>query len=110
MPEINSQLLMIRREAERMAMNMPIQGSEADIMKLAMIRTNREITDDSELNGKIAMVLQIHDELLFEVEKEALGHASKTLKPIMESIISGKIFLPVDVKSGPNWASLKPLP
>ena len=107
LPEINSSLLMIKREAERMAMNTPIQGSEADIMKLAMIRTSDKILSDVKLKGKIQMILQIHDELLFEAEKDVLDYAVKTLEPIMENIIADKILLPVDVKSGPNWAMLE---
>jgi len=107
LPEINSGLAVVQREAERMAVNTPIQGSEADIMKLAMIRSSEKISSDPKLKGKIKMILQIHDELLFEVEKSILDYGAKTLKPIMENIISDKIFLPVDVKSGSNWALLE---
>ena len=108
LPEINSMLVTVKREAERMALNTPIQGSEADIMKIAMAQVSDKIVGDKALNGKIAMVLQIHDELLFEAEKDVLDHAVKTLKPIMENIIENKIALPVDVKCGPNWAELRP--
>ena len=107
LPEINSGLAMVQREAERMAMNTPIQGSEADIMKLAMIKTSEKISNDPKLKGRIKMILQIHDELLFEVDRGVLDYAAKTLKPIMENIITDKIILPVDVKSGPNWAALE---
>lgn len=107
LPEINSGLAMVKREAERMALNTPIQGTEADIMKMAMIKTSRKIAEDVKLSGKIAMVLQIHDELLFEAEKGVLDYAVKDLKPIMENIVSDKIILPIDVKIGPNWAELK---
>ncbi len=97
----------IRKEAERMAFNMPIQGSAADIMKLAMIKIHKELSDNKKFKDKIRMVLQIHDELLFEIKEDVLDEATKKLKNIMENAASEQIkdiAFPVEVKISDSWS------
>ncbi|QQG49732.1 MAG: DNA polymerase I [Candidatus Berkelbacteria bacterium] len=103
LPDIHAPNMMLRSAAERMAMNMPIQGTEADIMKLAMVEVAAKLPKGA------SMLLQIHDELLFEVEPEAVEGVATLVKDIMGSVVELKVPLTVDVKTGPNWADLKPL-
>ncbi len=99
-PEITSKNYMIRMAAERLAVNTPIQGTAADIMKLAMIRINQTI-QDAQL--KSFMVLQIHDELIFEVPDEEIETLRPLVKDAMEGAISLKVPLTVDIAIGKNW-------
>lgn len=99
-PEINSPNGMIRSAAERLAINMPIQGSQADIIKLAMLEINRKLVAQ---NMKSYMVLQIHDELIFEVPNEELKEMSQLVKESMENIVQLKVPLTVDIHIGKNW-------
>src|SRR3989338_6104808 len=105
LPEIYSQAEYIRKEAERMATNAPIQGTAADIVKLGMIRAQEFI--DKNLTGNAFQLLQIHDELLFEVKKEKMGFFAKSIRQILEEIYKGEVVLKVEVKVGPNWGELK---
>jgi len=105
LPEINSGVQMVRAAAERMAINMPIQGAGADIMKMAMIEVDKWIK--SQKDDKIKMLLQVHDELVFEVDKDFVEKAGKEIKRIMESVHQFDVPLVVDVESGKNWGSLK---
>lgn len=90
-----------------MAVNMPIQGTEADIMKKAMIEVSNAIRGDKELRGNIKMILQIHDELLFEVKNEELNRAKKIIPPILENVYkSDAVDFVIDVKTGPSWGDL----
>ncbi|PIR70696.1 MAG: DNA polymerase I [Candidatus Niyogibacteria bacterium CG10_big_fil_rev_8_21_14_0_10_42_19] len=107
LPEIVSAYQETRREAERMAINAPIQGSEADIIKLAMIKIGEFLKNDPRLNKKIKLILQIHDELLFEADKDAILDAREAFKPILENICGDKMTLPVEFKAGPDWGGLK---
>jgi DNA polymerase-1 len=105
-PEINSRNPMRRSGAERMAINAPIQGSAADIIKLAMIR----IADELE-RGRLStrMVLQVHDELIFEIPEAEMGIA-ENLRDWMSGVAELKVPLVVDVKAGPNWRDMTPIP
>lgn len=103
LPDIHAPNMMLRAAAERMAMNMPIQGTEADIMKMAMVEVAKRLPKEA------VMLLQIHDELLFEVEPSAVGRVSELLRKIMSDIVTLKVPLTVEIKSGPNWADLKPI-
>ena len=105
LPEIFSQAEYIRKEAERMATNAPIQGTAADIVKLGMIRAQEFI--DKNLTGDAFQLLQIHDELLFEVKKEKMGFFAKSIRQILEEIYKGEVVLKVEVKVGPNWGEMK---
>ena len=100
-PDIQSSNFMVRASAERAAANMPIQGTEADLMKRAMLQVDQQIGD----LGK--QILQIHDSILIECPKENAEKVSELLKTIMEGIAPElKISLKVDVHSGTSWGDL----
>jgi DNA polymerase I len=101
--EINSSNFQVRAAAERMAVNMPIQGLAADIIKLAMIESDRLIREKF---PKVRMILQIHDELLFEVPEREAEKFAADLKKIMESVYKLSVPLIVDVKVGDNWGEV----
>jgi len=103
-PEINSSNRQIREAAERMAINMPVQGTSADIIKVAMINLCQEM-DKRGLKSK--MVLQVHDELLFEIPAEETGEMDRLVTEIMSSALELSVPLKVDMKIGKNWAELK---
>ncbi|MFA6028128.1 MAG: DNA polymerase I [Patescibacteria group bacterium] len=103
-PEINSGVFQVQKAAERMAVNMPIQGTAADIMKMAMIEIQKQI-DAKKINAK--MVLQVHDELVFEVEdKQAVSEGAK-IKKIMANIYKLNCPIDVHINIGDNWEEAK---
>jgi DNA polymerase-1 len=102
-PEINSANFQVQSGAERMAINMPIQGMAADIMKLAMIAAEKIV---EEFAGQARTVLQVHDELLFEVKEEITDDFSQKIKIAMEQVYKLKVPLVVDVKMGDNWGEI----
>ncbi len=104
LPEINSKNFVERSFGERVAMNMPIQGSAADIMKIAMINVFERFLKEN-LDARI--LLQVHDELLVEVKKEEAEFAKKIVKEEMEKAVSLKVQLEVDVHEGNNWYESK---
>ncbi len=99
-PEINSQNNSMRQFAERTAINTPIQGSAADLIKVAMINIHRAI---KEKRLKSKMILQVHDELVFEVPKDEVDIMSKMVKAKMEEVAKLKVSIKVQVKVGKNW-------
>ena len=106
---INDKNFNVRNFQERAAINAPIQGSASEIMRLAMIRLNEKINDEK--NQSFKMLLQIHDELIFEVDEKKLNQSSKTIKEIMTSVKDSNLHsfsipLLVDVNSGDNWGQL----
>ncbi|MEK7117797.1 MAG: DNA polymerase [Patescibacteria group bacterium] len=107
---IKSPIPYIRASAERMAINAPLQGSQADIIKLAMIRIDEWVKSEK-LGDKIHLLLQIHDELIFEIEASLMQKASQEIKKIMESVLTSEQTngVPIIVNSdfGENWANLK---
>jgi DNA polymerase I len=103
LPELNSPQGGSRAQAERIAINTPIQGSAADLMKVAMLRMRRGL-DEAELTAR--MVLQVHDELLLEVEKPRLARACEVARSAMEGAAALSVPLKVDLKWGPNWAEM----
>ncbi len=105
-PEINSKNGMRRSMAERTAINSPIQGTAADIIKLAMIHISDEL---KRRRLRTRMVLQVHDELIFEVPADEL-HICETIRELMQNVVQLDVPLTVDVKQGPNWESMTPLP
>jgi len=105
LPEINSIDPKIRAQAERIAINMPIQGTAADICKMAMV----ELGEKGIINKDCKLILQIHDELLFEVREDKIKETIGKIKKIMENVIKLKVPLKVDIKVGSNWGELKPL-
>lgn len=101
--DINSRNANIRTRAERMAVNAPIQGSAADIIKLAMIECDKYIKENS-LDAKC--ILQIHDELIFEVNENIILEFTDTMKNIMERVVSLSVPLLVNAETGDNWGQL----
>ena len=97
---INSQNNMLRSGAERNAINAPIQGSAADIIKIAMIRIHDEFKKQS-LKSK--MLLQVHDELVFDVHNSEKELVKKIVKNTMESAVKLDVPLRIDLEFGKNW-------
>ena len=93
------------RAAQREAINMPIQGGEADVMKLAMIKLDEEI--EKNFKDDAFILLQIHDELVFEVKENRLDEFEKKAKEIMGEAVSLVVHLDVSSASGDNMAELK---
>lgn len=104
LPEIRSTNFQRRSLAERMAMNTPIQGTAADIIKLAMIRTYKAL---QEAGLKSRMLLQVHDELVLEVPQEELPQVKALLKQAMEQAAELQVPLTIDINAGKNWAEAK---
>ena len=98
--DINSQNAIVRGAAERTAINAPVQGSAADIIKLAMIQIDKKIYKEK-LQSR--MILQVHDELVFDVPKEEKDVLSKIVKIEMENALEIKVPLVVDLETGKNW-------
>jgi len=103
-PDINSPNRQVRESAERMAINMPVQGTSADIIKVAMINLSRET---AKLKLKSRMLLQVHDELVFEVPAGEMDIMRQIVPEIMESAVTLIVPLKVDTKSGKNWGEMK---
>ena len=104
--DINSSNRQVREASERMAINMPIQGSAADIMKLGMIRTAQALLASG---SPARMLLQVHDELVFEAPAGAGGEVAELAAEGMAGAIELRVPLVVDLKTGPNWRDLAPL-
>jgi DNA polymerase-1 len=104
LPDINSSNQQIRGFAERVAMNTPIQGSSADIIKAAMIRAHALL---AEKNLKTKMLLQVHDELLFEVPLSEYKTVAPLMRDAMENAYTLRVPLLVDMKHGPNWNDME---
>ncbi|MEC3876022.1 DNA polymerase [Chryseobacterium salviniae] len=100
-PELSSNDLKIREKGKRLAMNSPVQGSAADIIKMAMVNCDKAITEKG-LQSKI--ILQIHDELLFEVPENEVEIMEKLIKHEMENVVRLSIPLIVELGKGANWA------
>jgi DNA polymerase-1 len=105
--EIDSGNHNMRQAAERAAVNMPIQGTAADIMKLAMIDVQRYLKE--ECGEDCTLLLQVHDELLFEVEEAKVAMVTPELRRRMEAAYPLDVRLRVDARSGRNWAEMKPV-
>ncbi|MEA1872219.1 MAG: DNA polymerase I [Chloroflexota bacterium] len=103
LPEINSSNRMVREAAERMAINAPVQGSSADIIKIAMINLHREM---QKLNLKSKMLLQIHDELLFEVPEEEVEEMKSLVSELMPGAVELCVPVKIDIKLGRNWGEM----
>ena len=103
LPELNAQPGGARAQAERIAINTPIQGTAADLIKLAMIRLDGVLR---ERGLGTRMILQVHDELLLEAPKDEWRDAAELAKREMEGVAELKIPLKAELKSGPNWAEM----
>jgi DNA polymerase I len=105
-PQITSKNRLVRQEAERSAVNTPLQGSAADIIKKAMLEVEAAL-NQAGLTGR--MLLQIHDELLLEAPRKKLNDTAKVVRRVMEGVVNLKIPLIVDLRAGVNWGDLYPL-
>jgi DNA polymerase-1 len=109
-PGITSHAPFIRAQAERMAINAPIQGTAADVMRVAMNEVYGYLKKSKKL-GDVRMLLQVHDELVFEIKNELLETEIPVLTNLMEGVLKGKesfgVPIKVDVAVGPNWADLE---
>ena len=103
-PELSSSNFMQRSFGERVAMNAPIQGTAADIMKIAMIRVRDRLAEEK-LESKI--LLQVHDELLLEVYEQEADKVEEILRGEMERAVSLAVSLDVDLHTGENWYETK---
>jgi DNA polymerase-1 len=123
LPEINSSNYQLRSFAERTAMNTPVQGTSADIIKKAMIdidalgdknsaedqRSDTPLFEFAEAVQEFSIIMQVHDDLLFEVPRNNVSKTAGILKSVMENCIKLDVPLIVDVKSGQNWDEMKKL-
>jgi DNA polymerase I len=105
-PDLRSPNFQLRSAAERMAINFPMQSLAADIIKIAMVRLQREIEADN-IEGR--MLLQVHDELLFEVPKSEVDQFAEKVPRIMTGAYELETGIEVETKVGPNWADMKKL-
>ena len=103
-PELENKNYMIRSGAERMALNTPIQGTSADIIKKAMVDIFRKLKEN---NLKTKMVVQVHDELVFDCLKEEQDIVEKIVKETMENVLKISVPLEVDIQSGNDWYQAK---
>jgi DNA polymerase-1 len=101
LPELTSREEGVRQFAERTAINTPVQGSAADLIKLAMVRLEARLARDG---VAAAMILQVHDELVFEAETAAVEPAIAVIRAEMESVMPLAVPLRVDIRAGSNWA------
>ncbi|NWF94485.1 MAG: DNA polymerase I [Syntrophaceae bacterium] len=103
LPDIHSPTVAIRQASERMAVNTPIQGTAADVIKVAMIRIQNRIEESGLLTK---MIMQVHDELVFEVPEEELGRSLPMIQNEMEHVMELSVPLKVSIHSGKNWAEV----
>ncbi|MEK7194567.1 MAG: DNA polymerase [Patescibacteria group bacterium] len=107
---IKSPLSFIRAQAERMAINAPIQGTEADIVKIAMKRID-DLIKKNKWQEKTRLVLQVHDEIVYETDDDFVSKAGKEFKNIMERVLEGKetygVPIVAEANAGKNWNDLK---
>ena len=104
LPEINSSIPAVRRGAERMAINTPLQGTAADLIKIAMIEIAALIAGKE---NEIRMLLQVHDELIFEIRKDKMEQYLPQIKAIMESGLKLRVPIIVEGNTGHDWGDLK---
>ncbi len=104
LPELNSANHIIRAAAERMALNMPIQGTAADLIKLAMIEIDKDLP---KVSPRSMMLLQVHDELVFEVPDSDVKKVTKLVKKKMENVVKLDVPVVVEIGVGKNWGEAK---
>jgi DNA polymerase-1 len=103
MPDIHSSNFVVRQAAERAAINMPIQGTEADLMQMAMIKVDDLLKSQ---HNDCKLLLQIHDSILVECPAPVADRVGDLLKDIMENVYKLPVRLDVDVTVGDNWGQL----
>lgn len=103
--EINSPIEYIRKEAERMAVNAPIQGTAADFIKMAMVKVNKKLKEQK-LDDKVFMLLQIHDELLFEIDEKIIDKVIPIIKEEMQNVYKNEVPIEANVSIGKNLGEM----
>ena len=104
LPDVNARNFRIRSQAERAAINMPIQGTAADLVKVAMIRIQKRL---QESDMQSLMILQVHDELIFEVPDEEIPQLESVLSELMPSSIELDVPVTIEIKKGKDWGTLR---
>jgi len=104
LPEINSSIQPIRAGAERMAVNHPIQGTAADLMKLAMIAIQQSL---GKISLETKLILQVHDELVFEVPEKDIKKVAKFVEKSMEDVYELRAPVETHIEAGNSWGTLK---
>ena len=104
LPEINSSNRVQRENAERMALNTPIQGSAADLIKIAMIQVDDKLSRDY---PEARMIIQVHDELVFDVPASQAPEVGQVVKSLMEGAVKLDVPVKVDLGTGKNWLECK---
>jgi len=109
-PALKSALPNLKAQAERMAINAPIQGTQSDIIKLAMVEADALI-EKSGWRNKARLLLQVHDELVYEVEKSAAEEIARALRGVMESVVPSEklngVTIVAEISIGKNWGEVK---
>jgi DNA polymerase-1 len=109
-PELRSKLPFMKAQAERMAINAPIQGTEADIVKLAMVKVDEYVKKEG-LEKDVQLLLQVHDELVYEIKESLVKKVAPKIKEIMENIIDPKdtygVVCVANSSAGDNWLQMK---
>ncbi|MBS4032134.1 MAG: DNA polymerase I [Clostridiales bacterium] len=103
LPDINNRNFNLRSFAERTAMNTPIQGTAADIIKLAMLQVEKVLEP---FGDAAKMILQVHDDLVIEVDERVVNEVAEQVRTKMQDAITLSVPLTVDIKAGPNWAEM----
>lgn len=103
-PELKNTVYTIRQSGERIALNTPIQGTAADIIKLAMVKVYKAFQEN---NLKSKMIIQVHDELIFDVPAEELEKVKEIVTDIMDNVCELSVPLTIDIHYGKNWAEAK---
>ncbi|MDR5703833.1 MAG: DNA polymerase, partial [Armatimonadota bacterium] len=107
LPDIHSRNRAIREAAERTAINTPIQGTNADLIKKAMIDLYHRVLQPS---PGVQMILQIHDELLFEVPRDGVQELAAKIREVMETVFPLAVPIVVEIKVGENWRDMETIP
>ncbi len=106
-PELEARNSALRGAGERMAINMPIQGTAADIMKIAMIRLHERLRHE---RSAARMLLSVHDEVVLEVPRDEVAALAPIVRELMERAVALDVPLDVDLKTGDDWDSMTPIP
>jgi DNA polymerase-1 len=106
LPELNSTNHQARAAAERMATNHPIQGTEADMIKMAMIKVSSEFKNQNFKTDEVKMIMQVHDELVFEVREDMVSKVQNPIKEIMEKVVELRVPVCVEIHAGKNWGEI----
>ncbi len=103
-PSINDRNFSVRTRAEREAINMPLQGTASDIVKISMLKTDEALRRE---NLQTRMIMQVHDELLFEAPEAEVPKAMEVIKKAMETAVELDVPLTVEIGAGDNWMNVK---